>query len=190
MSATTATSTELLNALFDPEAGAWGAFVGRYRPLIESFAERCGLSSEEARDVAQSVLLEFYRSYSEGKYQRDRGRLRDWLFGIARHRVGRLRRDPERRLLSLTEDAESGPSDVGSLWEAAWQRELLLAALARVKADVDPATFEAFELFALAGVPSKAVAESLGITENAVYGAKRRIMTRLREVRSELENLY
>lgn len=190
MSVTTATSTELLNALFDPEAGAWGAFVGRYRPLIESFALRSGLGSDEARDVAQSVLLEFFRSYREGKYQRDRGRLRDWLFGIARHRLGRVRRDRHRKTVALAEDAdETLPHDV-DCWNAAWERELLLAALARVKADVEPATFEAFELFAIAGVPSQAVAESLGITENAVYGAKRRVMSRLRAIRDELDGIY
>lgn len=190
MSTTTATSTELLNALFDPGAGAWGAFVGRYRPLIEAFAERSGLGADEARDVAQATLLEFYRSYSEGKYQRDRGRLRDWLFGIARHRIGRVRREPERRALPLGDDVDAALADDSARWEAAWQRELLLAALARAKADVEPTTFEAFELFALAGVPSRVVAESLGITENAVYGAKRRVMARLREIRGELELLY
>ncbi|MDZ4831610.1 MAG: hypothetical protein SGJ09_15600 [Phycisphaerae bacterium] len=73
----TATSTELLRALNDPGASAWGAFVGRYRPLIECFARRCGIDSETARDIAQSTLLEFHSSYRQGTCSREQGRLRD-----------------------------------------------------------------------------------------------------------------
>ncbi len=183
---TTATSTELLQALHDPCAGAWGAFVGRYRPLLEQFGQRCGLGREEARDLAQTALLEFYRSYREGRYARDRGRLRNWLFGIARHHVGRHRR-PNGIMPPVGRDLDE---DLASRWESAWARELLLAALSRVRSEVDPATFEAFELYALAEVPPREVAAILGMSENAVYGAKRRVLERLRIIRDELDETY
>lgn len=187
---TTATSTELLQALHDPAAGAWGLFVGRYRPLIESFAMRAGLSVDDARDVAQNALLAFYSSYRDGAYDRERGRLRSWIFGIARHQLGRALRGRRRGPYSLDEAGELCDADAEAIWESAWQRELLLAALSRAREEVEPVTFEAFELFAVAGVPSHVVAQSLGLSENAVYGAKRRVLARLRALHAELSERF
>ena len=58
--------------------------------------------------------------------------------------------------------------------------------LAIVQPDFQPATWEAFQLFALDGIPAARVAEELGLTVNAVLQAKSRILKRLREEAGDL----
>ena len=81
----TATNTELLIGLADPQNRAvWQMFHDRYRPLLITFAKRLGLKEADAEDAAQEALIAFVASYQDGKYQRDKGRLRTWLSAIAR----------------------------------------------------------------------------------------------------------
>ena len=101
----TVTSTTLLEGLKDPANHTrWRDYVDRYRPLLVGFLRRHGVQATDAEDVAQNVLIEFVRGYCEGRYDRERGRLSSWLFGIAfrqlqnhrRRERGRARRADER----------------------------------------------------------------------------------------------
>jgi RNA polymerase sigma-70 factor (ECF subfamily) len=55
-----------------------------------------------------------------------------------------------------------------------------------VLTSLSPATWQAFQRFALDGVPAATVADELAISENAVIRAKARILKRLREEAGEL----
>lgn len=59
----------------------------------------------------------------------------------------------------------------------------------RVKGEVQAATFRAFELLVLEKRTVEEVVLELGITRNAVYIAKHRVATRIRELVAELEEL-
>ena len=84
----TVTSVTLLEAIKNGEDHqAWNRFISRYRPMITSFAKRFGLDASDAEDVGQETLLVFLRNYREGQYNRQKGRLRSWLFGIAHRKV-------------------------------------------------------------------------------------------------------
>ena len=79
------TTTQLLNDLRDTaNRQAWGLFDERYRPIIHAVAIRLGLRPEDAADVAQQTIADFIKDYQRGQYDRGKGRLRDWLKGIAR----------------------------------------------------------------------------------------------------------
>src|SRR5262249_475580 len=87
----TTTTTLLLESLKDPgNQSVWREFDGRYRSIIIGFARNLGLNEEDAHEVAQQTLTEFVRDFSNGKYKRDRGRLRSWIIGIAQHRIADL----------------------------------------------------------------------------------------------------
>ena len=82
----TLTTTQLLEGLADPANQAvWQVFDARYRPVLLAFARRLDLSAEDAADVAQEALTRFMTALREGRFDRDRGRLRSWMVGIARH---------------------------------------------------------------------------------------------------------
>ena len=87
MNSLSKTTTQLLEALHDEgNEVAWQAFDDRHRPIVFGVARRLGLSEEDAADVAQQSIVEFLQAYKRGAYERERGRLRSWLVGIARFR--------------------------------------------------------------------------------------------------------
>jgi len=72
----------------DPEKDAiWREFPGRYQPVLVAFARRFGLTHDQAEDAPQGALLRFVEEYRAGRYERSRGRLRSWIFTIARARI-------------------------------------------------------------------------------------------------------
>ncbi len=185
------TSTHLLDGLKDPHNQAvWGQYVERYRPLLVRYGRRLGLREDEAEDVAQQILIEFSKAYQAGKYDRDKGRLRVWLFGIARNLIRNWQRRARRRERQVGFDSQQ--TDVfhriedndalGAAWEQEWRDAVLKQCLVQVRAEVQPQTFEAFERFAYSEKPAEEVARELGITANAVFSAKRRVLRRIREL--------
>jgi RNA polymerase sigma factor (sigma-70 family) len=105
---TTATSTAMLSALRQSGNGqVWQQFCKRYRPLIVSFARSSfSLNEADAEDAAQDALAAFHVAYCRGDYDRDRGRLRKWLFGIAaNHARALLRKKYSSRQVHSTDSA-------------------------------------------------------------------------------------
>jgi len=181
--AATRTSTQLLKQL--ASAGnqrAWEEFVTRYRPMLVRYGRRVGLSAADADDFAQNTLMAFAESYRNGRYDRSRGRLRDWMWGIARRQLAALRRG-ERRAARQRERAPvaASPEGLHASFDDEWRRAVISACLEQVRLTVEERTFRAFELFALQGAPAAVVAEQLELTENAVFQAKRRVLRKLRE---------
>ena len=78
------TTTAFLHALKQPgDNEAWRRFVQRFRQPVVRYAERGGLKTNAAEDLAQEVLLTFVESWRDGRYDPSKGRLSSWLFGIA-----------------------------------------------------------------------------------------------------------
>ena len=189
----TTTNTILLDGLVDPANDAvWREFDDRYRPVIEAFAVKLGLRPEDAADAAQETMVQFARDYRAGRYDRERGRLRSWIFGIARHRVldaqrARARRR-ERRGESALSDVQ-GSDDFERIWDDQWRKALLRTALDELRAGprLEPRTLRAFELVALRGVAAAEAAREIGMSIDEIYVAKSRVLKRLRQIVSELE---
>jgi len=192
----TLTSTHLLEGLRDAGDGStWQPFVGRYRPLIVEYARRVGAAAHDAEDIAQQSLAAFADAYRRGCYQRDRGRLRDWLFGIVRRQMSNwYRRGHGREVL-----VGGGPATTGyfaeiedepamrACWDAECRAAVLDACLDRVRREVHATTWDAFGLFACRGWTAATVAEHLAVSRDAVFGAKRRVLQRIRAVYPTVE---
>lgn len=191
----TATSSTLLEGLKDAaDRTRWQLYVDRYRPLIVSFSRARGLDAEEAEDFAQTALLEFARAVRDGRYDRDKGRLRTWLFGIVRRQLSSFRRKvARRREEELATDhvvPARGGDELEATWDAEWHRAVLAQCLREIQAIVEPQTFAAFRGVALEERPAAEVARELGITENAVYGSKRRVLQRVRELLPLVDDIW
>jgi RNA polymerase sigma-70 factor (ECF subfamily) len=59
-----------------------------------------------------------------------------------------------------------------------------------VRSEVQPRTYEAFRRFAIEEQPASAVAEELGLSANAVFLAKSRILKRVRELMPLVEDVW
>jgi RNA polymerase sigma-70 factor (ECF subfamily) len=171
----------------------WTEFCARYQPLLVAFGQRLGLVLQDAQDAAQETLLAFVNAYREGKYDRQKGRLRTWLSGIARHKIRDIRRRRAREpglayggagQIDVGEIADEG---VNEIWEAEWKRAIANACMEQVRNQFEPTTIRAFELFVLNDWPADEVASVLGTSRNAVFLAKRRVLSRMREIHAQLE---
>jgi len=195
----TITGTTLLEGLRDPgNQAAWQQYVDRYRPVIVSYARGLGFAADEAEDIAQEALLAFSAAYVRGKYERQKGRLSSWLFGIVHVQAMNWRRkrlahfgpdSPARSTGSSLADLPS-EQDLEETWCREWRSAVLRQCLEVVRGEVQQRTYRAFELFALEGRPAEAVGEELGMTPNAVWVAKRRILRRVRALLPLMEDVW
>jgi RNA polymerase sigma factor (sigma-70 family) len=191
----TRTSTILLEGLKDlSNAAAWHEFDVRYRPLLMAVGRRLGLKDADAEDAAQETVAAFLRNYREGSYSRDRGRLRDWLAGIMSHKVRDLQRHQVRedKLLHETPPAAEGVEDdrVKAAMDEEWAKATLRQCFEEVRKEVSPQMFESFELSALELWPAGQVAQRLGISVDAVYQNKCRVLQAVRELLPQMEEIW
>ena len=192
---TTIDCDTLVSRLEKPnDEAAWRLAVGRYGPLVQGFARRMGIPADLAEDARQEALEAFVRGIRAGKFERSRGRLRDYLFGIARNRILSLRdRESRQRRTGLQPDESrfwegvSDDSQMESIWEAEWQDAVSAQCLREAQAHFSSETYGIFERHALDRVPSERVAQELGKTVNAVNLATNRVRSFLRRIRPAIE---
>ncbi|MDG1899506.1 MAG: sigma-70 family RNA polymerase sigma factor [Phycisphaerales bacterium] len=192
----TTTTTALLEGLYDVEDGVvWQVFDDRYRPIIVGVCRRLGLSDSEADDTAQETLIQFLRDYREGRYSRDRGRLRSWIVGIARHRVIDYQRARGRRKEKLGHSSAMEVPDetaVEQLWDQEFERSILRQSVEELRRSTRTSekSIRAFEMLIFDRMAPERVAEDLDMKPHDVYVAKSRVTTKLREIVERLKNLY
>lgn len=196
MQETTRTTTALLEGLGDPaNALVWETFDRRYRPLLFALARRMGVAEPDAADIAQDAIVQFASEYREGRYDRSRGRLRNWLLAFVRFRVVEFYRRRARRAEHAGGDPLDAIADEASLSDA-WDQErkllLLREALEELRngTRTDPRTIRAFELLYVHGLTPSAASTELGVSTDEVYVARSRIAARVREIVRRLDQRW
>jgi RNA polymerase sigma-70 factor (ECF subfamily) len=181
------TPASLLQRLRQPDPQeAWGRFVELFTPLIYYWSRRLGLQQQDAADLVQDVftlLLQKLPSFSYDEHRSFRGWLRTVTLNKWRDRC-RRRAVPLERNAVLAD--LPGPEAAEAFWETEYRRQLVGHALEVMQAEFQPTTWKACWELVVAGRPAAAVAADLGVSENAVYIARSRVLARLR---LELEGL-
>jgi RNA polymerase sigma factor (sigma-70 family) len=185
------TPPTLLIRLRDPgDQGSWRQFYEQYWRLIYTFARRCGLPESDAQDTVQDVVTEVFRAMPRFEYDRARGSFRNYLRTItARKIIDRRRHDAARPTVAVPITSHDGQpvladpdSPTGAeVWERDWRRNLLQVCIDRVAHEVEPRTFQAFQLCAVEGWSGQQAAEFLEMTTEAVWQAKSRVARGIRE---------
>ena len=189
------TTTQVLDDLkTSKDSLAWKSFRDQFYPAIYNFARRLGLADHYAEDAAQETMLAFLKAYRKGLYNRGKGRLSNWVFGVARNVINnQKRRIPKERLISDNNatrswwDLQEDDKAVKHTWDTEWKKIVLERCMLKVRKQVAPNVFEAFTLYALTGKPVDMVAEKLNMTTNAVYIAKSRVLNKLRLLKKDFE---
>ncbi len=173
---------------------AWLALHERFWVPLTRFAQRAGLSPDEAEDAAQEALITCIASLRNGHYDRSKGRLSTWMFGIALREVIRIRRGAavrEKRIRGGYDthfwNSVGGSPPQTADWIREWKRVVMGQYLEEARAHVEPATFQAFEMVVQAGWSPADTAAELHMTVKAVYNAKHRVLKCLRRLRDEHE---
>ena len=193
------TSVTLLGRLragaADP--AAWAEFVARYQPLLLAWGRRWGLQEADAHDVTQTVLLRL--SERLGNFQYDPAKsFRGYVKTLARYAwldLMDLKRRPgangsgDTAVLQAL-DHVAARDDLSEQLADAFDRELYERAADRVRARVEPHTWEAFRLTGLDGLSGADAAARLGMEVATVFKAKSKVQRMLRdEIRRLQETL-
>jgi RNA polymerase sigma-70 factor (ECF subfamily) len=185
-------SSSLLKRLRDQDADAWRRLVRLYYPLVRGWCQRSGLQAEDAADVAQEVFRALAGNVDRFEREGGQNSFRGWLHGITR-----------RQLLAHWRRRKAGTAAAGGSEAQQWFADLpaatddelssvcavfdddrngvLRRALQLLREGVAENTWQAFWRTTVDGHAPADVAADLGISVNAVYVAKARLLARLRE---------
>jgi len=178
------TSSSLLERLRQPGASeAWQRFVHLYTPLLYYWARGAGLPAHDAADLVQDVLVVLVQKLPEFQYdagQSFRGWLRTITLNKWRERCRRFTARPDQGGDSgLSSVAEVDPA--AGFAEADYREQLVRQALEIMKSEFEPTTWKACWEVVVSARPAAEVATELGVSVDVVYGAKSRVLRRLRE---------
>jgi RNA polymerase sigma-70 factor (ECF subfamily) len=168
---------------------SWKEFYARYWPLVYASARRRGCSDHTAEEVVQHVMLTVFQQRDFFQYDPARGRFRDWLGTVVRNQVAEIRRRPDARVRPIGGDSAVALKEVPSqdpppeaAWEEAYENQLLGVLLDTVRREVNPRVYLAFELSTLGDLSGGQVEKLTGMTRNAVYKSRKRVLQRLAEL--------
>lgn len=178
------TPPSLLAKVREPgDQRAWQEFVDLYTPLLYRWARRAGLQESDAADLLQDVFATLVQKLPEFQYDRHKS-FRAWLRTVT---LNQWRDNCKRRGLQplgpngavLEEIPTTDP--FGAADEEEYRQFLVGQALDLMQAEFQPTTWKACWQFVVCGRPAAEVARELGLSENAVYIAKSRVLRRLRQ---------
>jgi len=184
---------------------SWREFFDTYWRLIYGAALRSGLTPIEAEEVVQETVISVAKSMPKFKADPAAGSFKAWLLTLTRWRIAdqvrkrpreekaRAHRSPNQTSTDTASTAteERIPDPAGNVldlfWETEWEKNLVTAALDRIKAQVSAKHFQIFYLNVIKEVAPEKVANALNVKVDQVYVIKNRLSKLLRETIRELE---
>lgn len=180
---------------------SWREFFETYWRLIFNLARKAGLSDAEAQDIVQETVLSVARNIEGFRYDPAVCSFKSWMLQITRWRIANQQKKRQREEKRVEQDsgnpgdetaaieriADPAGFDLESIWDEEWRKNLLRAALERVRRRVDPEQFQIFDLHCLEDWPVSKVAATLGVSAARVYLVKHRVGSLLKKELSRLE---
>lgn len=183
------TSTSLLDRVRNRgDEASWQTLVEIYTPLIRGWLHRNSGLDQDAEDVIQEVLTVVVRRIVEFQREPRVGAFRAWLRSITvnclrdswKARKRRPSAEADRQVEELLQQLADPTSGLSHVWEEEHDRHVTQRLLELIRGEFTEKTWLAFQRFALADEPAESVAADLGMTVNAVFIAKSRVLAALR----------
>lgn len=161
---------------------AWSKFVQLYTPLICRWVTDLRVPETERNDVVQEVFIVLVGKISTFQYDSKRS-FRGWLRTITINKCRDLFRKKNRltepKFVAQLELAEANETDL--LTQQEYRDHLANSALLLMKKHFSQTTWQACWEHVAKGRSAPDVAAELGISVNAVYLARGRVLQRLRQ---------
>jgi RNA polymerase sigma factor (sigma-70 family) len=184
---------------------SWKEFFETYWGLIYSVALRSGLTPDEAQDAVQETVISVSKNIGKFKADPAFGSFKSWLLQMTRWRIAnQIRSRPKEELArkhrstpqagqevsTATEEAVADPAgnQLDMIWEEEWRRNLLNAALEKLKRRVSAKHFQIFYAHAVEGMPASKVARLLGTNVATVYVIKHRVAPIMKKAVDEVQS--
>ena len=190
-----ATSVSLLQRIRADDQAAWKDFVHIYFPLVYGWCRTAGLQEQDAADVVQEVFQAVAKSLERFQRNRPADSFHRWLRGVARHKIQDFWRRQVRQqvpiggttaLNQMSQIAQRLNGDDSDRVKRSEIGVVAHRALELIRQEFEDRTWQAAWQVLVAGESPSEVAAALGITANAVYKAKARVIRRVREKLSDL----
>jgi RNA polymerase sigma-70 factor (ECF subfamily) len=167
----------------------WDRLVAVYAPLLRSWLCRYPLQGADVDDLVQDVLAVLVRKLASFRHGGQHGAFRAWLRSILAYEVRGFYRRRQGQPLAVDPHADDGPladledgaSELSRRWDAEHDQHVVARLLDLIKPEFTATTWQAFERSALHNRPADEVGAELGLTANAVWIARSRVMRRLRQ---------
>jgi len=184
------TSASLLERLRRrPDDASWKRLVDLYTPLLRGWLRRHLVPHEDVDDLVQEVMAVLVRELPNFHYDRTRGSFRGWLRTIMVNRLRYFWRARQSRPLATGDsdlarklaELEDPHSTLSQLWDREHDQHVARRLLESIAPEFEAKSWQTFQRLAMDGAKPTAVAAELGISLNAVYLAKYRVLKRLRQ---------
>jgi len=169
---------------------SWQDFFDTYWKLIYGMAIKAGLTDAEAQDVVQETVVNVAKKIKDFQVGREHGSFKAWLLQITRWRITDQFRKrlpaiahghpvitdrSTARTSTVERIADPASLNLDEVWELEWEQNLAEAALEKTRQQVNPQTYQMFQLHAIKQLPASKVAKTLGVTRAQVYFAKYKV---------------
>lgn len=167
---------------------SWGEFVEIYTPVISNTIRRYRVSSSDADDILQEVLLQMSKTIQRYDQDPNKGRFRSYLRQVTANKVKDYWRKHRGHAVSIENPSMIAENEIHEeIWTDELNRSLFRIALSRVKKQSKELTWNCFQEHVLRKRSAESVAEECGTSVNAVYVNSSRIMARVRELSLKLK---
>jgi RNA polymerase sigma-70 factor (ECF subfamily) len=167
---------------------SWQEFFDTYWKLIYSVARKAGLTEQEAEDVVQETTVAVAKYIQEYRYDPKVCSFKTWLLHKTRWKIAdQVRKRPPDFVQPFPPPTESSRTplvervpdpeslELDSVWEVEWEKNLLEAAMERVKGRIKPQHYQIFYLSVVRQLGPPKVAQALGVSVAQVYLVKHRV---------------
>ena len=184
------THKSLLSKIAQGDEVGWEDFYRTYAPLIWIRGGDRNLTPSERQDLIQDVMVSMFSGIGHFKYDTTKGRFRDYIRKIIDRRAVDIIRKRD-IAQSVGDDIEHAVDDHGrdddDTWLDEWKGHVFTQALVELKGEIEPKTYQAFELYAIDGWSVAETAKFTGMSVNSVYVAKNRAVEKLKDIISKLK---
>ncbi len=182
------------------DEASWQDFFDTYWKLIYGLARKFGLNEEDAQDVVQETLVSVANQMPNFQYDPGVGSFKSWLRAVIRSRISDhvrkrgpltvpFQSEPEtgQEALALKETSVRDTRTIDEVYEQEWKKNVLEAAITKVKRKLDPQKYQIFDLYVNKEWAPEKVAAAYKITVEQVYMAKHRVTELIRNEAKRLE---
>jgi len=206
------TSPSLLDRLkTGDDTESWQEFYRMYGKVVRDFAIQAGLTDTEADEVVQETAIGIARHLPEYRYDPKVCRFKTWLLNLTSWRIkDQLKKrkpagaqrltgsgeapaplsDDTTRTATINRVPDPHVIDLDSQFEQEWRRNLLAAALDRVKGKFSLKHYQIFDLLVVKEWPAADVARSLGVSLANVYVTKHRVAAAVKKEVTRIEKEF
>lgn len=184
--ATDATSLSLLERVRAHDDAAWRRFVDLYEPVVRRWCDRAGLQASDAADLTQDLFAALVTRLKSFRHDHPGASFRGWLWTVVHNRIRLHFRKAGARPVPVGGDSAFGdlagpvdPTDATAPPET--MADVVRRAMELIQPEFEPATWQAFWRVQVDGRSPADVAGELGLSANAVYKSRARVLRRLRD---------